>query len=93
MSNLASEFSVSVRTIQRDINEISDMIPIYVKTGKYKGGVYVVDDYTMDRMYMSAKEVLLLEKVYKEMNKQFSEDEKILFKYIINSYTNPLVKN
>ena len=67
MSNLALEFSVSVRTIQRDIDEISDMMPIYVKAGKYKGGVYVLDDYTMDRMYMTTKELLLLKKVLNEM--------------------------
>lgn len=29
--NLSKEFNVSVRTIQRDIDEISDILPIYVK--------------------------------------------------------------
>lgn len=92
MSNLALEFSVSVRTIQRDIDEISDMIPIYVKAGKYKGGVYVLDDYTMDRMYMTSKELLLLNKVCKEMEDRLSKDEIILFQYIIQSYTMPTAR-
>ena len=61
--NLSKEFNVSVRTIQRDIDEISDMLPIYVKTGRYNGGVYVVDGFNADKMYMSDNEIALLKKV------------------------------
>ena len=61
--NLSKEFNVSVRTIQRDIDEISDMLPIYVKTGRYNGGVYVVDGFNADKMYMSDNEIAVLEKV------------------------------
>lgn len=61
--NLSKEFNVSVRTIQRDIDEISDMLPIYVKTGRYNGGVYVVDEFNADKMYMSDNEIEVLEKV------------------------------
>lgn len=61
--NLSKEFNVSVRTIQRDIDEISDMLPIYVKTGRYNGGVYVVDGFKADKMYMSDNEIALLKKV------------------------------
>lgn len=61
--NLSKEFNVSVRTIQRDIDEISDMLPIYVKTGRYNGGVYVIDGFSFDRMYMSEDELALLKKV------------------------------
>ena len=61
--NLSKEFNVSVRTIQRDIDEISDMLPIYVKTGRYNGGVYVVDGFNVGKMYMSDNEIALLKKV------------------------------
>ena len=61
--NLSKEFNVSVRTIQRDIDEISDMLPIYVKTGRYNGGVYVVDGFNVGKMYMSDNEIAVLEKV------------------------------
>lgn len=60
MSNLAAQFHVSVKTIQRDIDSISLMIPIYTQSGRYTGGVYVVEGYSMDRMYMSTKEIELL---------------------------------
>lgn len=58
MSNLATEFGVSVRTIQRDIDEISDMVPVYVKTGRYEGGVYMMDGYSSDWINVDGKETL-----------------------------------
>ena len=59
----ANNYNVNERSIQRDIDEISDMLPIYVKTGRYNGGVYVVDGFNADKMYMSDNEIALLEKV------------------------------
>lgn len=53
IKNLASEFGVSVRTIQRDIESLSITEPIYTQSGKYTGGVYVVDVYFVERMYMT----------------------------------------
>ena len=41
MIDLAEMFSVSVRTIQRDIEELTFIIPLYAKSGRYDGGVYV----------------------------------------------------
>ena len=38
--NLASEFGVSMRTVQRDIESLSRTEPIYTQTGKYGGGVF-----------------------------------------------------
>jgi len=60
--NLASEFGVSKRTIQRDIEALSMSEPIYTLTGKY-GGVYVVDGYFMDRSYMTEPELDVLRKI------------------------------
>ncbi len=63
MKNLADEFGVSERTIRRDIEVISLTEPIYTQTGRYGGGVYVMDGYYSDRLYMSTDEIALLNKV------------------------------
>lgn len=62
ISNLATEFDVSERTIRRDIEILSFTEPIYTQSGR-NGGVYVVDGYRMDRMYMSEEEAGLLCKI------------------------------
>lgn len=41
------EFEVSERTISRDIEELSLTKPIYTKSGRYGGGVYILP-YTKD---------------------------------------------
>ena len=94
-SNLALEFGVSERTIQRDIEILSRTEPIFTKAGKYTGGVYVVDNYSMDRMYMSSTEISLLHKAYTAIQSDdlFTNEEKILFKHIINEYTKPSKNN
>ena len=53
ISNLADEFGVSSRTILRDIEVLSITEPIYTKCGRYDGGIYVADDFVMNRMYMT----------------------------------------
>ena len=45
VANLAFEFQVSERTIRRDIEALSLEAPIYTQTGRYGGGVYILDDY------------------------------------------------
>ena len=64
ISNLAEEFGVSTRTILRDVEVLSVTEPIYTQCGRY-GGVYVTDDYSMTRMYMTKKELSLLHKLSK----------------------------
>ena len=64
MYNLAYELGVSVRTIQRDINTLSLKEPIYTQTGKYTGGVYVVEGYSIDRIYMMHFQIDVLKKLY-----------------------------
>ena len=92
MSNLSEEFGVSIRTIRRDIYELSFLMPLYVKSGRYEGGVYVDKDYTMDRMYMSIDEINLLIKVKRITTGELSEKENDLFNYIIKCYSRPLAK-
>ena len=63
VTNLATEFGVSERTIQRDIDALSVSEPIYTQTGRYGGGVYIMSDYRADRMYMTSDELNVLRKL------------------------------
>ena len=92
MANLSQEFGVSIRTIKRDIDELTFLMPIYIKRGKYDGGIYVIEDYTMDRMYMTAEQINLLIKVKKLVSDKLSENENGLFDYIIKSFSKSIVK-
>ena len=60
MTILAEKFSVSIRTIKRDIDELGSIIPLETKTGRYQGGVYVMNGYVWDRIYMSEHDIALL---------------------------------
>ena len=94
--NLASEFGVSMRTVQRDIATLSRTEPIYTQCGKYGGGVYVVDGYSMDQMYMKEQELAVLQKIYiaaDENRSLLTDDEKNLLKHLISKYSKPKIKN
>lgn len=91
ISNLAEEFGVSTRTILRDIDVLSVAEPIYTQCGRYGGGVYVSDDYSMSRMYMTENELSILHKLSKFADKKticdLSIEENKLLKSIISQYT------
>ena len=91
ISNLAEEFGVSTRTILRDIEVLSVTEPIYTQCGRYGGGVYVTDDYSMSRMYMTDKELSVLHKLSKLADEKavcdLSMEENNLLKFIISQYT------
>ena len=92
MSNLASELGVSIRTIQRDVEILSLTEPVYTQTGKYYGGVYVLDGYSIDQIYMSPSELDVLKKLYiatKKSKTLLSEKEKITLSNIISQYSKP----
>lgn len=97
ISNLASEFGVSERTIRRDIEVLSYTEPIYTQTGRYYGGVYVVDGYSMDRMYVSGEESKVLHKLCDFAQQQgecvLSAHELSIFKTMIKNYTKPSYGN
>lgn len=93
VGNLAAEFEVSERTIRRDIEILSYTEPIYTQSGRHAGGVYVVDGYHTDRMYMSEEEIAILQKLKDEANKSNSclllpGEEKTLER-MIRVYTKP----
>lgn len=93
ISNLAEEFGVSARTIQRDIEVLSITEPIYTQCGRYDGGVYVAEDYDMSRMYMTNSELAVLHKLeFFAENKSvcnLNEDDYKILKRIISQYTKP----
>lgn len=91
--NLACEFGVSKRTILRDIEVLSATAPIYTQCGRHGGGVYVTENYSMDRMYMHESELEVLHKLaaLAEQNAtcNLDEREKKLLRAIISLYTKP----
>lgn len=94
MPDLAFEFGVSMRTIQRDIEALSRTEPIYTQFGRH-GGVYVVDGYSMNRMYMTDTEIDVLQKLYiaaDENGSLLTNDEKNVLRFIISQYSKPKSK-
>ncbi|MBQ8189901.1 MAG: DeoR family transcriptional regulator [Lachnospiraceae bacterium] len=91
-NNLAFEFKVSAKTIRRDIEELSLFAPIYTKPGKHNGGIYVMEGYAMDRMYMRETEIQVLEKILMTVGKDkeiLSSGEREILESIISVYSNP----
>ena len=53
---LAEKFEVSVRTIYRDVDALSEAgIPIYTEKGR-NGGIYLLDDFVLNKALLSEKE-------------------------------------
>ena len=91
MGELAERFGVSLKTIQRDIYEIESTLraPLVVRKGKYYGGVYVMEGYSLDRMYMEEDELCLLRKIHRMLAEELSAAEAAMLERIIFSYTKP----
>ena len=93
VSNLAKEFGVSTRTILRDIAVLSTTEPIYTQCGRYGGGVYILDNYQMDRMYMTEGELNVLIKVFNSVKEkricELNPHEEELLGSVISNYTKP----
>lgn len=92
--NLAREFGVSARTVQRDIEILSLTFPIYTKAGRYDGGVYVLDGYFIDRMYMTEEELSVLKKLSAASQKAdlLDPEEKKVLDTMISLYTKPILQ-
>ena len=92
IANLALEFGVSERTIQRDVDVLSMTIPIYTQCGRYGGGVYIQDTYSMDRMYMKDSELGVLRKlahIADSSSNLLTTEEKVILSSIITLYEKP----
>lgn len=60
--NLANEFGVSKRTIEYDVLNLMLTYPVYTVQGN-GGGIYVTDNFRLDRPRMNEKQTALLQKV------------------------------
>ena len=91
---LSCELGVSLRTIQRDIEALGQSEPIYTQPGKY-GGVYVMENYRPDRMYMTEEEIAVLKKLQTSVKAGtpfLLPGEKELLDRLISEYTKPTRK-
>lgn len=95
--NLASEFGVCKRTIARDISILSMVEPIYTLYGRYDGGVYVMDNYYIERMYMNENELDVLNKLYLHTSSEekcdLNAEEVGILSTIISRYTRPVLQH
>lgn len=64
---LSRVFHVSDDTISRDISALSRFAPIATKSGRY-GGVYIIEDYKRERVYLSREEENLIEELVKKLS-------------------------
>lgn len=62
MRELQDEFEVSRSTIRRDIDILSESIPLYTEKGN-GGGVRVMDGYRSDRIYLNSEQENLLNEI------------------------------
>lgn len=76
-AGLAKHFEVSVRTVNRDINRLSEIgIPIYTEVGR-NGGVYLLDSYILNNILLSENEqnhLLLALRGIREIDPQMSDE-------------------
>ena len=86
VKRLSYEFNVSERTVRRDIEALSKMYPIYTKSGKYGGGVYILENFRQSTGYMSDKELSLLIRICEKCDWLTAEDIKVM-KNIIKRYS------
>lgn len=79
--NLANEFGVSKRTIEYDVLNLMLTYPVYTVQGN-GGGIYVTDNFRLDRPRMNEKQTALLQKVLLTL----SGEDKEAMQNIINIY-------
>lgn len=90
---LAEVFSVSERTIRRDIETLSLNEPIYTQAGRYGGGVYVMEGYYMDNIYFSDQELQIMQKLlaYVTIHREIlSDDEITVFRKMLEIHQKPI---
>ena len=79
--NLANEFGVSKRTIEYDVLNLMLTYPVYTVQGN-GGGIYVTDNFRLDRPRMNEKQTALLQKVLLTL----SGEDKETIQQIIKTY-------
>lgn len=79
--NLANEFGVSKRTIEYDVLNLMLTYPVYTVQGN-GGGIYVTDNFRLDRPRMNEKQMALLHKLLLTL----SGEDKETMQTIIKNY-------
>jgi len=85
--SLASEFGVSKRTIERDIECLSCSAPVYTVQGN-GGGIRVADGWYISRRYLHREQEELLRRLMAGLQ---PEDEKTM-QSILSAFAMPKVK-
>ena len=79
--NLANEFGVSKRTIEYDVLNLMLTYPVFTIQGN-GGGIYVTDDFRLNRPKMNEKQTELLQRILPTL----SGEDKETMQNIINIY-------
>lgn len=77
--NLANEFGVSKRTIEYDVLNLMLTYPVYTVQGN-GGGIYVTDNFRLDRPRMNEKQTALLQKVLLTLSREDKETMETIIK-------------
>lgn len=85
IDNLAFEFGVHRNTILNDILELSLSYPIYTKTGRHDGGVYVADDYYLGKQYLTEEQRSVLENIMPTVG----DDQRKVLLSIVSKFGRP----
>lgn len=92
---LAREFGVSERTIRRDVEVLSMTAPLYTRQGRYDGGVYVMDGYSMDRMYFAEHEEAVMRRLLESAESTgrcvVSASDILVLKELLATYSKPKI--
>lgn len=91
--NLAAEFCVSERTIQRDISVLSLTEPIYTQAGRHSGGVYMLGYSGQNKFHMLKNESSALQNIFhcimRHEADQCRAEDLMTFQHVIRKYTRP----
>ena len=82
VENLAYEFSVSTRTIKRDILELSLSYPVYTVSGRYHSGVYIAADYYLGKQYLTEEQLDLII----SLKSQVGDDQRRILDSIVKKF-------
>ena len=85
IENLAFQFGVHRNTIVNDVLELSLSYPIFTKTGRHDGGVYVAEGYYLGTQYLKTEEKQLLE----NLTLTVGDDQRKILESILKRFSRP----
>lgn len=81
---LATEFNVSTRTIERDIEILSCSVPVFTLQGG-NGGIYVADSWYLSRRYLHQEQEALLHRLMNAL----TEEDRATMQDILTAFAKP----